>query len=214
MSRTAIVIGGSGLTGHELLLALLRDEDYSTVKVLVRKPLELQHPKLRQLTLSFGDENALRNALQGDVVLCCIGTTIKKAGSRAAFREVDRDIPIRCGTIAHQNGVPQFVLMSSVGAHPGSSNFYLRTKGEAEAGLQAIGFSSLSILRPSFLLGKRKEARFGEKVVELFTPLMRLLCRGAWRKYRPVKAETVAGAMLVMAKRAQPGMHIVEGFDD
>lgn len=211
MPKTAIVIGGSGLIGNLLVQALLQDEAYSSVRALVRKPLAIQHPKLTNLVLRFDDENALNIALTGDVVFCCVGTTIKKAGSQTAFRAVDKDLPLKCAAVAHKNGVTQFQLVSAVGAKASSSNFYLRTKGETEAGLRGIGFTSLYFLRPSFLIGSRSEVRIGEQFAAMLAPLMRFLLP---KKYRPVKAATVVRKMISLDKSAQPGVHIIEGFDD
>ncbi|MRG47148.1 NAD(P)H-binding protein [Chitinophaga sp. SYP-B3965] len=211
MQKTAIVIGGSGLIGNLLVQALLQDEAYSSVKALVRKPLAIQHPKLTNLVLRFDDENALNIALTGDVVFCCVGTTIKKAGSQAAFRAVDKEIPLKCAAIAHKNGVPQFLLVSAVGAKASSSNFYLRTKGETEAGLREIGFSSLYFLRPSFLIGSRSEVRIGEQIAAMLAPVMRFLLP---KKYSPVKAATVVRTMISLDKSPKPGVHIIEGFED
>jgi len=211
MPKTAIVIGGSGLIGNLLVQALLQDEAYSSVRALVRKPLAIQHPRLTNLVLRFDDENALNIALTGDVVFCCVGTTIKKAGSQAAFRAVDRDLPLRCAAVAHKNGVPQFQLVSAVGAKASSSNFYLRTKGETEDGLRKVGFASLYFLRPSFLIGNRSEVRIGEQIAAWLAPLLRILLP---KKYRPVKGVTVARKMIELDKSAQPGVHVIEGFDD
>jgi uncharacterized protein YbjT (DUF2867 family) len=211
MPKTAIVIGGSGLIGNLLVRALLQDEAYSSVRALVRKPLAIQHPKLTNLVLRFDDENALQIALTGDVVFCCVGTTIKKAGSQAAFRAVDRDLPLKCAAVAHKNGVTRFQLVSAVGAKASSSNFYLRTKGETENGLRETGFESLYFLRPSFLIGDRSEVRIGEQFAALIAPVMRFLLP---KKYRPVKAATVASKMIELDKSPQPGVHIIEGFDD
>lgn len=211
MPKTAIVIGGSGLIGNLLIEALLRDEAYSSVRALVRKPLAIQHPKLTNLVLRFDDENALQIALTGDVVFCCVGTTIKKAGSQAAFRAVDRELPLKCAAVAHKNGVAHFQLVSAVGAKASSSNFYLRTKGETENGLREIGFESLYFLRPSFLIGNRSEVRIGEQFAALVAPVMRFLLP---KKYRPVKAATVARKMIELDKNPQPGVHAIEGFED
>lgn len=210
MPKTAIVIGGSGLIGNLLVQALLQDESYSSVRALVRKPLAIQHPKLTNLVLRFDDENALQIALTGDVVFCCVGTTIKKAGSQAAFRAVDRELPLKCAAVAHKNGVADFQLVSAVGAKASSSNFYLRTKGETENGLREIGFESLYFLRPSFLIGDRSEVRIGEQFAALIAPVMRFLLP---KKYRPVKAATVARKMIELDKKPQPGVHVIEGFD-
>ncbi|HEY0273102.1 MAG TPA: NAD(P)H-binding protein, partial [Chitinophaga sp.] len=155
MPFTAIVLGGSGLTGRQLLRQLLDNADCTHVRALARTPLDLQHPKLETILLDFHDDTAFREALQGQVLFCCIGTTIRKAGSQAAFRAVDYDIPARAATFAKMQGVQQFLLISSIGAGIGSSNFYLRTKGEAERAVQQAGLRGVHIFRPSFLLGHR-----------------------------------------------------------
>lgn len=213
MPQTAIVTGASGLVGNELVLALLQDEAFSSVKVMVRKPLTIQHPKLINLVLSFEDENALHTALTGDVLFCCTGTTIRNAGSRAAFKAVDYDIPVQCGAIALKNGVRKYLLVSASGANEKSSNFYLRTKGETEQALIRMQYPSLCIFRPSLLMGRRKEFRFGEQVAQFLMPVFSFLLRGNWKKYRPVKAEVLAKEMVRKAKEDVPGVRVIEGFD-
>lgn len=213
MPQTAIVIGASGLVGNELVQALLQDETYSSVKAVVRRPLAIQHPRLVNLVLSFDDEKALTTALTGDVLFCCTGTTIKKAGSRKAFRAVDYDIPVRCGAIALKNNVSRFLLVSSIGANERSSNFYLRTKGETEQALMHMQYPSLYIFRPSLLMGRRKEFRFGEQVAQFLMPVFNFLLSGSRKKYRPVKAAVLAKNMIEKAKEEAPGVHVVAGFE-
>ncbi|MGX5817557.1 NAD(P)H-binding protein [Chitinophaga lutea] len=214
MPGTAIVIGATGLVGTQLTLALLKDGAYDHVRTVGRKPFPLSDPKLENVVIDMADDNALREALQGDVLFCCIGTTIKKAGSQAAFRAVDFDIPLRAATLSRENKVRQFHLISAIGARAASSNFYLRTKGEVEEALMKTGFPSLFIYRPSFLMGDRKEVRFGEQAALLLSPLMKLFLHGSLRKYRPVKAATVAQAMIGNAKRGTQGVIVMEGFPD
>ncbi|WP_343701597.1 NAD(P)H-binding protein [Chitinophaga sp.] len=214
MPKTAIVTGASGLIGNLLVQALLQDDSFDRVRAVVRKPLLLEHPRLENAVVSFNDADALEKALQGDVLFCCIGTTIKTAGSQAAFTAVDYAIPVNTGQIALRNGVRQYHLVSAVGANARSSNFYLRTKGQTEEALIQLGFPSLFIYRPSLLLGNRKEVRFGEQVAQLLMPAFNLFMKGRWRKYRPVKAETVAAAMITKAKSGEKGVTVVEGFAD
>ncbi len=120
MPGTAIVIGATGLVGALLVQELLKDSHFEKVKALVRKPLPFRDGKLEQIVVDFTDEAALQSVLHGDVLFCCIGTTIKKAGSQEAFTAVDYDIPVRCGTIARRNGITQFHLVSSIGAQASS----------------------------------------------------------------------------------------------
>ena len=210
MTKTAVVIGATGLTGTHLVAALLQDPVFDKVKVLVRQPWAHSRPKLESIVVNFDDEAGLDPALQGDVLFCCIGTTIKKAGSQENFRAVDYGIPVRCARIAHEQGVSQFLMISSIGANPHSRNFYLRTKGETEEAVLKAGFSSTCIFRPSFLIGQRKEFRLGEWIGKYLIQLFYFLLQGRWKKYRGIKAATVANAMLVAAKQKDAGVHVFE----
>jgi uncharacterized protein YbjT (DUF2867 family) len=210
MHQTAVVLGATGLTGSSLVTLLLHDNRFSRVKVLLRKPTLKQRPGLEPIIVDFDDQETLTAALQGDVVFCCIGTTIAKAGSQEKFREVDFNIPLRCAVIAHQNNIPQFVLMSSIGANINSRNFYQRTKGEIERAIEALGFPALHILRPSLLLGRRQELRLGELIVALLIPVFYFFLQGSWRKYRPIKAVNVAKAMINAVINTPSGTHVYE----
>ena len=214
MPGTAIVTGATGLIGNLLVQALLNDPAFDRVRAIVRKPLLLQHPRLENAVVDFDDDAMLTAALKGDVLFCCIGTTIKKAGSQAAFTAVDYGIPVKTGGIALRNGVRQYHLVSAVGANANASNFYLRTKGQTEEALIQMGFPALFIYRPSLLLGNRKEVRFAEQVGQLFQPALNFMLKGRLRKYRPVKAETVALTMLANAKNQEAGVKVIEGFAD
>ncbi|UYQ91620.1 NAD(P)H-binding protein [Chitinophaga horti] len=210
MSQTAIVIGATGLTGSSLVTALLDDPAFSVVKTVGRKPLTLTHPRLQQMTLSLTDIPALQGALLGDVMFCCIGTTIKKAGSKKAFTEVDLDIPVRCAEIAYRNGVKQFLLISAIGANAASPNFYLRTKGQTEQGIARTGFEGVHIFRPSIILGERQEFRLGEKIGGAIMQGLRFLLQGKLKKYRGISAEVIAAAMQKIARQKVKGTHIYE----
>lgn len=210
MHQTAVVLGATGLTGSSLVTLLLHDNRFSKVKVLLRKPTLKQRPGLEPIIVDFDDQENLTAALQGDVVFCCIGTTIAKAGSQEKFREVDFNIPLRCAVIAHQNNIPQFVLMSSIGANINSRNFYQRTKGEIERAIEALGFPALLIFRPSVLLGRRQELRLGELIVALLIPVFYFFLQGSWRKYRPIKAVNVAKAMINAVINTPSGTHVYE----
>jgi uncharacterized protein YbjT (DUF2867 family) len=210
MPQTAVVIGASGLTGNSLVTLLLHDPQFSKVRVLLRSPSLKQRPGLEEFVVDFSDEARLAAALQGDVLFCCIGTTIRKAGSQAKFREVDFEIPVRCATLARRQGMRQFQLISVSGADAHARNFYIRTKGETEQALQKLGYPSLHIFRPSVLLGLRKEFRLGEWLLKCIVLLFYFLWIGHWKKYRPIKAANVARAMLHVAKHPPDGVHIYE----
>nr|WP_295876170.1 NAD(P)H-binding protein [uncultured Chitinophaga sp.] len=208
--KTAIVIGATGLTGTHLVAALLQDNYFSKVKVLVRQPWAHQHAGLESIIVDFDDEQSLSAAIEGDVFFSCIGTTIKKAGTQENFRAVDYGITARCAAIARRKDIPQFLMISSIGANPKSSNFYLRTKGQTEEAILAMGFIGTYIFRPSFLIGQRNEFRFGEWLGKYLIQLFYFLLQGRWKKYRGIKAATVAHAMVRVAKQFDPGIHIFE----
>ncbi|MBX7183222.1 MAG: NAD(P)H-binding protein [Bacteroidia bacterium] len=206
--KTALVLGGTGLVGGHLVRILLRDERYSLVKMLVRKSVDLHHEKLAQVEVDF--DHLQSEDLQADDVFCCLGTTIAKAETQAAFRKVDFDYPVRVGELALEMGARQYFMVSSIGADAQSSVFYAKVKGETEAKLASLGYSTFVAFRPSFLLGNRQEFRFGEKIgigiAKLFEPLM----VGGLRKYKGIEAHQVAGAMVKWARLEKPGNFIVE----
>jgi uncharacterized protein YbjT (DUF2867 family) len=210
MPQTAVVIGATGLTGSTLVTLLLHDPHFSKVRVLLRSPSFKQRPGLETVLVDFNDEESLSEALQGDVLFCCIGTTIRKAGTKERFREVDFEIPVRCATMARRHGIQQFLLISASGANPHSRHFYMRTKGEVEQAVEKLGFPSLHIFRPSILLGIRRGFRLTEWLATVLFMVFYFLWQGRWRKYRPVKAANVARAMLSASKKAPDGTHIYE----
>jgi len=165
---------------------------------------------LETAIVDFGDEAALAEALHGDALFCCIGTTRRKAGGKEEFRQVDFDIPVRCATLARRQGFRQFLLMSSIGANVRSRFFYLRTKGETEQAVTTLGFSCLHIFRPSALLGKRRKKRLGELLGQWLVLVFYYLLQGRWKKYRAIKAATVAKAMISAAVKGEAGTHIYE----
>ncbi|WP_217601561.1 NAD(P)H-binding protein [Chitinophaga sp. GbtcB8] len=210
MPQTAIVIGATGLTGSHLVNLLLHNPAFDKVKVLMRKPSLKQRPGLESIIVDFEDEESLAAALQGDVLFCCIGTTKRKAGGKEQFREVDFNIPVRCATLAKRHGFNQFLLMSSIGANVNSRFFYLRTKGEAEQAITRLGFNSMHIFRPSALLGKRDEPRPGDVFTQYLVQVFYFLLQGKWKKYRGIRASTVAKAMVAAGVKGENGTHVYE----
>lgn len=209
-SRTAILIGATGLIGGFVLQQLLADERYRNVKVLVRKRMSLTHRKMEQHIISFDHPEEYKALVKGDDLFCCLGTTIRIAGSKEAFHKVDFTYPVTFGKIAAANGVKQYLVVSSVGANARSSNFYLRVKGEVEEALQEFRFHSLVILRPSMLLGPRKEFRLGELIGRFFMQLFFFFFIGTLRKYRAIQAQTVAKGMVNLAVKDLEGVHVFE----
>jgi len=203
--RTALIAGATGLVGGECLRRLLAHPAWSTVVVLTRRDVgdERTSPKLRQVLTDFATLDSHRDQLVADHVFCALGTTMRKAGSRAAFREVDLEYPLRLAHLARANGARHFSLVSAVGADRRSAFHYSRVKGELEAALMEMDWPSLAIFRPSVIEGKRSEVR----------PLERLsgsLLRLAPLAWRPVAAADIASAMVTVALEAPPGITIVE----
>lgn len=199
MPMHATIIGATGLIGGHLLDMLLNDVTFKTVRILIRRPLELSHPKLEKKLVDFSDMENFRLALEGtDVIFCTIGTTMKKMkGDKDAYRKVDYEIAVNAARLGKANGCEKFVLVSAVGADSQSRNFYLKLKGETEEAVQASGIESVYILRPSLLIGNRKEFRAGEKLASWLMPLFAFILPA---KYRPVKAIDVAKAMIHAVK--------------
>jgi uncharacterized protein YbjT (DUF2867 family) len=209
--RTALLLGGSGLVGNELLSRLLVHEGYLRVRAVVRSPLGVEHPKLHQIVAPLDRPGELAGECEADDIYCCLGTTLKTAGSEQAFRNVDHDLPLAFARITSSKNARQFLLVSSTGAHAGSSILYLRVKGETERDVSAQPFHAVHIFRPSMLLGRRKERRWEDTVVAPVLKALNGVMIGGLKKYRPVPAAVVARAMLVAAwSDGAAGTHVYE----
>lgn len=208
--KTALLIGSTGLIGKQLLLNLLESSHYEKVIIFVRKKLELSHIKLEQIIVDFEKIEEIKNLIKGDDFFCTIGTTIKTAGSKEAFKKVDFEYPKQFAQFAQENKVSQFLVISSLGANEKSTNFYLKVKGELETFLKSSNFKSVSVLQPSLLLGNRKEFRLGEKIGELFGKLFPFIFIGNLKKYKPIKAKTVADAIIKIALQNNSGFGIYQ----
>ena len=206
--KTAIIIGATGLIGGELVKQILENPHYSKVVLLLRKPLTISHPKLVQEVIDFDKPDASK--IVGDDLFCAIGTTLAKAGSKEAQYKIDCTYPYEIGKIAKANGVKQYILVSSVGADYQSSNFYLRTKGDLEQKIKSLGFENFVSLRPSLLLGNRKEVRFGEKVGTVLMKIISPFLFGGLKKYRGIEATKVAESMQKLANQGISGFHFIE----
>jgi len=212
MNLTAAIAGVTGLTGQSLLKQLERDKDFTRIFALSRKSDRTTSIKTEFIVTNFGDQHWKR-AFPADIFFCCLGTTIKKAGSKETFRAIDYELVLQLATLARQRGCRQFVGISSLGADKNSSNFYLRTKGEMEDSVAKLGFDSCTFLRPSLLLGARQEKRTGEKMGIMLASLLGPLMLGPLKKYRAIQAETVAKAMIALALEEKPGVRFVESDD-
>ena len=211
-SRTALLLGGSGLVGGFCLQRLLEEERYTKIISLGRRELPVSHPKLSQHSIAFESLESI-DLHPIDDVFCALGTTIGKAGSQEAFRRVDFDFTVAAARLGMKHGAQQFGLVSSISADPKSGNFYLRTKGEVEKAIMDLYYPALRIFRPSLLVGDRKESRLGEKLAIYASKVLQYALVGSLRKYRPIEAATVANAMVAAGKSGDTGVHIYE-FDE
>lgn len=207
MNKVAMIAGSSGLTGGFLLKMLLEAPEYREVIAYVRKPTRIQHPKLREVVM---DWEKLDAPVPADDVFCCLGTTIKKAGSQEAFRRVDYEYPLHLAELQLEGGSQQFLLVSAIGADASSSIFYSRVKGELEAALQKLGYKSLHIFQPSFIAGPRKEKRVGERIGLAIFSFISPLFIGPLKKYAPIPAEHIARAMYRSAQKNIVGCTIYD----
>jgi uncharacterized protein YbjT (DUF2867 family) len=208
MERKAILLGASGLVGSTLLQKLLLSNHYAEVLVLVRKNLNIQHPKLKQLQVDFDNLSHYAKDVQGDVVFCCLGTTRKKTPDPKQYQKIDHQYPIDAGWLAYTNGALQYHLVSALGANIKSKIFYSRLKGEVERDLKTIPFKAIHIYRPSLLDGHRTESRFGEGIMMSIMRFINPIMIGPLRKYRSIKVETVAAAMLQKSLEEHKGIFI------
>ncbi|HSO85572.1 MAG TPA: NAD(P)H-binding protein [Draconibacterium sp.] len=207
MKLTANVIGATGLVGKQLVLQLLENEKFGKVRIFVRRGTGLQHPKIEQHIVDFAQPETWEKLLTGDVLFSALGTTLKQAGSKEKQYEIDFTFNLNFAKKAKENGIENYVLVSSVGANSKSSIFYTRMKGELDEAVAKIGFKNLVILRPASLTGDRKDRRIAE---ELSIPVARFITKFVFKKYRPITDRTVAKAMINAALKQPTGKIIWE----
>ncbi|TDH29099.1 NAD-dependent epimerase/dehydratase family protein [Segetibacter sp. 3557_3] len=210
VGQTAVVLGATGLTGGHVLKLLLQDETFTMVRVLVRKPIQIEHPRLQVVICNLEDKAELQQKLgAGDSLFCCIGTTLKQVkGDLEAYRRIDYDIPVGAATAAAGRGYKNFLLVSSVGANAKSRNHYLRLKGSVEEAVKTLPFQAVHIFQPSMLLGERNEFRLGEKVGKVLMNVFGFMMMGPLRKFRAIEAATVAQKMVAVAKSSVSGVKV------
>ena len=207
MAKIALLAGSTGLIGSQLLELLLNDSRYASVIAISRKPIANTNPKLINLVCGLHDLSNHSDQLKADDIFCCLGTTIKKAKSKEAFRAVDLDAPLLIAKISKEQGAKKYLLVSSLGANKNSNIFYNKVKGEVEDAIQGVGFDSFHILRPSLLFGPRKEERTGEDAAKFFYKVFGLLVP---KKYQAIESIKVARAMLAFAQQDQTGIIVHE----
>lgn len=201
-----ILLGGTGLVGNEILRFGIEDSRVTEIVSLGRSEPQLKNPKLSFLHVDFNNFPDNENVWKGDAILCALGTTIKKAGTKEKFELVDKVYPLEAAKLARKYGTECFVLNSAIGANPGSSFFYNRTKGELEEALKKLGFPSLVFVRPGLIGGEREEFRLGEEIgkvmIKILTPFLP-------RKWQINPARVIAGTMLEKAIVGKKGVEII-----
>jgi len=198
--KKAILFGASGFIGTELLHELLNSNDYEQVTIVVRKPLNMQHPKLKTLVGDFNSLPQLKSDIVADDIFIALGTTKKNTPNEKEYYQIDHDYPVLAAKIAKMNGAKAVFVVSAIGANVNSTIFYTKTKGELERDIIALDFDHTHIFQPSMLLGNRNENRPMEKIgIKLFTVLNPLFF-GGLNKYKGIEGKNVAKAMNNAAK--------------
>lgn len=179
--RTALVLGASGLVGQEITRLLLESDYYDSVTIFVREPIQWQHEKLQQKQVDYLALEEYKEFFAVDDVFSCLGTTIKKAKTKANFKKVDYEYTLRAACLAEKQGVQNFLVVSSMGANPKSFFFYSQVKGRMEEELQKLVIGGIHIFRPSLLVGNRQEFRFGERMAEKLSRMIPFIFKGAFK---------------------------------
>ena len=209
---TATLVGATGLIGNYLLEELLNDPYFDTVRILIRRPLDNTHPKLEKKIVDFNDSDSLLVALSNsDVLFCAIGSTMKKVqGHKEAYRKIDFDIPVKLARFCKMTGCEKFILVSSAGANSKSMNFYQRLKGETDETVKEAGPKIVHIMRPSLLLGERKEFRLGENIGKAVMTTLSFLIP---EKYKATHGKDVAKVMLALSKKNMEGFFVHKNIE-
>jgi uncharacterized protein YbjT (DUF2867 family) len=208
MKLTANIIGATGLVGKQLVQQLMNDERFEKVRIFVRRDTGLKHPKLEQQIVDFAKTETWEKLLTGNVLFSALGTTLNQAGSKEKQYEIDFTFNLNFAKKAKENGIENYVLVSSIGANSKSSIFYTRMKGELDEAVAKLGFKNLVILRPASLTGVRENHRTAE---EISVPVLNFLTRFMFKNYRPISDETVAKAMINGALGKNESKTIWEG---
>ena len=198
--KTALLFGASGLVGSHVLSQLISNNNYSKIKLFVRTTINISDPKIEIIQTDFNNLENHKEDIKGDDCFFCIGTTKKNSPDKNEYKRVELEVPKQIAQIAKSNSVNSFVFISSGYADPKSSGDYLRFKGEVEEELKRLNFSKLGIMRPSFLLGDRKEKRIGEKIGIFVFKLLSPLFLGPLKKMKPIQSATVAKAMIAITE--------------
>jgi uncharacterized protein YbjT (DUF2867 family) len=207
--KKAIIYGASGLVGSYILENLLSNTNYEQIIIVVRKELNLQHPKLKTLIGDFHSLNKLVKDIQTDEIYIALGTTQKKTPDKKIYYQIDHDYPVIAAKLAKENGTKSVFLVSSIGANPNSSVFYTKTKGETEQDIINLNFEHTYIFRPSMILGNRKENRPLEKVLKTIFRIINPLFIGKLSSYKGIEASDIAQAMVTSANGIKDKLKIL-----
>ena len=200
MKKTAIILGATGLTGSLLLNKLVQDDSYTSIKLFLRKPTGLAFPRIKEFIGDVIHLDSFKEDFIADEVFCCIGTTAAKTKDREVYKAIDRGIPAKAAQLCKQNNIPVYMVVSAMGANASSNIFYNRTKGQMEEVVLSQQIPVTYILRPSLIIGKRPENRIGETMAAWMMKILNPFLLGKLKKYRSIKAETIATTMHLLAK--------------
>ncbi len=209
---SALVVGSAGLVEHCLVKELLFSNNFISVVALVRKKQFTTSEKLKELIVDFNDPISFNSLKPVNRVFCCLGTTIKKAGTKKAFKYVDFQLPIKFATCAQNTNAKSFSIVTSLGANADSKNFYNKIKGETGNKIKQLNIPIIQIFKPSLILGKRKEIRIGELAGKVVFSIINPLMIGLLKKYRAAQARSIAKAIVLSLKNAPLGIQTIESY--
>ncbi len=203
MSKTAIILGATGLTGGLLLKKLIADNRYKTIKIFSRKSVKIKSEKIQEYIVDLLELSEHKKDFTADEVFCCIGTTTKKTKDKLIYKAIDYGIPVIAARLAKENGIKVFLVISSMGSNASSSIFYNKTKGEMERDVLKQKIKHTYILRPSLIGGHRNEFRFGESIVKLVMKVLHPFFLGNLKKYRMIHPEKIIDCMIILANKSR-----------
>jgi uncharacterized protein YbjT (DUF2867 family) len=210
MTKSAIILGATGLTGSYVLDELLNNPEYTKVIVFSRRPLEIENEKLQVFECDVLNLEEQKDYFKADEVYVCIGTTNNKTPNKKLYRDIDFGIPVTAAQLCRENRIDNIAVMSSLGANSKSSVFYTKTKGEMEESVLEMEIPNTYLLRPAMIMGPRKERRLGETLGKMLTFIINPLLQGSLKKYKGIHAETIAKAMINLCNEKSDLKEIIE----
>jgi uncharacterized protein YbjT (DUF2867 family) len=200
MSKTAIILGATGLTGSFLLEKLIRDTSFEKIKLFSRNPVHKTSSKIEEHLIDLFKLETYKELFTGDVLFCCIGTTASKTKDKEVYKAIDYGIPVSAAKLAIKNNIKTFIVVSSMGANVSSSLFYNKTKGEMERDVLKQNIKNTYILRPSLIGGNRNELRVGERIAKGVMSLLDPFFLGPLKKYKIISPENIVSCMQKLAE--------------